>query len=119
MTDGHPSKRIVKMLTPLEGKMLRYEITNLPHHTPPKTDLYFMLHGDYVKIGQSTEPYRRLIEFQTGAPEMLKILAIILGKGEIEKYCHKKLKHLHHRGEWFKYTKEIDALIEEIRDITP
>lgn len=112
--DGHPSKKLEKILVPLEGRCIRYEITDLPDRTPPKTDLYFMLHGDFVKIGQSAEPYKRLLEFQTGAPEILKILAVIPEKGEVEKYCHKKLKHLHHRGEWFKYTKETDDLIKEI-----
>lgn len=117
--DGHPSKRVERLLSKIGGIMFRYEITDLPQHNPPVTDLYFILHGNFVKIGQSTNPYKRLIEFQTGAPEILKVLAIIPQKGEIEKFCHKRLKHLHFRGEWFRYTGEVDTLIEEIRNLLP
>ena len=101
------------------NRIFIYEITDLPKNKPLEMDLYFILHGDFVKIGQAIDPHKRLKELQTGAPEKLKILAIIPKKGGMEGFCHKKLKHLHSRGEWFKYTDEINAFIEEIRGEMP
>jgi hypothetical protein len=115
LVDGHPSKRMVRVLTPLEGKMLRYEITDLQPCKALPMDLYFILHGNFVKIGQAVDPNKRLTELQVGTPEKLKILAIIPKMGSVERFCHKKFKHLHSRGEWFKYTEEIDSFIEELK----
>lgn len=112
--EGHPTKRIKNAIRRLKSSTFRYEITDIPAERT-KTDLYFILHGNFVKIGQSTNPQKRLEEFQVGAPETLKILATIPKKGEIEFFCHKKFKHLHHRGEWFHYTSEIDLFIEELK----
>ena len=112
--DGHTSKRIQRIFDRIGRRMFRYEITDLIRGEPPITDLYFIVHDNFVKIGQSINPYKRLLKFQTGAPNFLKIIAVFTGLGKLESECHKRLKHLHYRGEWFKYTNEVDVLIEEL-----
>lgn len=116
--DGNPSAKVERLLSKIPKGNFRYEITDLKQSKPVVMDLYFILHGGFVKIGKAIRPQKRMRGFQTGAPEKLKILAIIPKMGEIERLCHKKFKHLHVRGEWFKYTDEIDTFIEELKEDT-
>lgn len=77
--------------------------------------LYFIACGDAVKIGMSSHPEDRLDRIAVGAPGKLRLLAKIPNMGHRESECHRRLKHLHTRGEWFRYTEEVDALISGLR----
>lgn len=78
--------------------------------------LYFIACGDAVKIGVSFHPEARLNAIAVGAPGALTLLAKLPRMGHVETDCHKRLEHLHLHGEWYRYTTEIDALIQELRD---
>jgi hypothetical protein len=45
----------------------------------------------------------------------LRLIAKFFQKGNLEKDCHKKLNHLRINREWFRYTEEVDRLIEELK----
>lgn len=70
-----------------------------------KDHLYFMqsdITGS-IKIGRSNDPDRRLKDLQTGNPNKIKLVAIIEGKGYLEKKLHERLKEHRLRLEWFDY----------------
>lgn len=62
---------------------------------------YFIRCGDYIKVGSSKNPERRLKDMETNNPYSLQLLHIDYENGE--KYWHDKLKNCHHRGEWYHY----------------
>lgn len=62
----------------------------------------------FLKIGwEVSEEIKRDKSLQTGCPFEIKPLHKIKGSIKAEKYLHRKFKHLHFRGEWFSYNKEI------------
>ena len=58
---------------------------------------YFIRTGDYVKIGSSNDPERRLKDLESSNPHPLSIEYI----DEDEVFWHRVFEHKHHRGEWF------------------
>ncbi len=79
--------------------------------------IYFISNGQKeVKIGKANDPYKRLSRLQTGSSSPLEIIGIIHGGIHEEKALHKKLAHLHIRGEWFHHTAEIDEIIKNRYD---
>jgi hypothetical protein len=56
-----------------------------------------------IKIGRANEPEKRIKALQTGSSYPLKILKVILDKGDCEFKIHDLLKKhkLHLHGEWF------------------
>jgi hypothetical protein len=66
--------------------------------------VYFIreAHDGLIKIGRSSwHPSQRLQELQVGCPQELTLLAYVHGK-EFEGELHRRFRHLHHRGEWFR-----------------
>ena len=80
-----------------------------------RKSLYFIVCGDAVKIGVSSDPVSRLATLATGSPCPLNLLAEIPNAGDREAECHKRMKHLRLSGEWFRYTEEVDCLIKELQ----
>lgn len=76
--------------------------------------LYFAQCGDAIKIGVSSDPNVRIETLQTGAPGKVTLVAAIQKAGDKESECHRRLAHLRIHGEWFRYTEEIDQLIQEL-----
>lgn len=62
---------------------------------------YFIRCGEYLKVGSSKDPVRRLKDMATNNPYTLELLWVDLDKGE--KYWHDLLKPCHHKGEWYLY----------------
>ncbi len=79
-----------------------------------KKTLYFIRSGDYVKVGTSRFPSKRLEQLQTGNPEDTYIIAEFPEQAFKEFPLHKYLSHLHIRGEWYRYTSEIDEIISTL-----
>ena len=84
--------------------------------------VYFILDitSGAIKIGKANNIYERLPGLQTGNPNELVVLHYIECESvedafNLEKNCHDKFNHLHVRGEWFKYDKELfqNFFIEE------
>lgn len=72
--------------------------------------VYFLRCGDFVKIGYSTDPQRRLRYLQTATPFSFEILGAHVGTRQHEQQLHKIFAPLRHRHEWFR----IDQCILEI-----
>jgi hypothetical protein len=106
-----------KAFAPFFGEYSKGGGTNeFPHRLHKNKYLYFIQCGDKVKIGVSSDPESRKGSLQTGAPGKLHVIASLEKMGDKENFCHKRLSHLHISGEWFRYTDEVDALIDELRD---
>tara|TARA_R110000868_G_scaffold279837_6_gene539922 strand:- start:693 stop:986 length:294 start_codon:yes stop_codon:yes gene_type:complete len=58
-----------------------------------------------IKIGRSKSPKRRMTQLQTGSPYALKLLAVVSGKGGLERSLHASLKPYKQacKGEWFDF----------------
>jgi len=76
--------------------------------------IYFVKHTDYVKIGYTTDIFRRLNELQISCPVKLKVLALIEGSLNDESIHHQKFKHISSNGEWFFHNSEIDEYISTL-----
>ena len=70
--------------------------------------IYFIKCCDFVKIGYSSNPKKRLSDMQVGSPYQLKMLCAVPYKGDIEdvkieeKMLHFEYREFRYRGEWFK-----------------
>lgn len=64
---------------------------------------YFIKCGEYLKVGSSKNPVRRLKDMSSNNPFPLNLLRVDLVNGE--KYWHEKLKPAHYKGEWYYYDK--------------
>lgn len=71
--------------------------------------------GQYVKAGYTTDLYPRLSTIQTGNPQELQVMFVIQGDRRVEQEVHSALRPFHVRGEWFRRTKEVEALLSELR----
>ena len=61
--------------------------------------IYLIKSGDYLKIGYSQYPEKRIYELQIGNPEKLKILSYKEGGRWDEKSLHQLYKDYKYRGE--------------------
>lgn len=74
--------------------------------------VYFISDGEYVKIGYTnSDPKDRLAGLQTGNARHLQIIHTIPGNISKEQALHQRFQHLKVRGEWFKFTEEIQNFI--------
>lgn len=81
--------------------------------------IYFISDGEFVKIGKSYDPEKRLHGIQTGNPKKLTILKTIKEAGEeggiyTEVGLHEKFSSYRVNGEWFEYSDEIKAFINDL-----
>lgn len=71
---------------------------------------YIIFDGEYVKIGRSYEPLRRLMSIKANNPRTIIVLALL--PGDQEKELFEQYDKYHHCGEWFKLpTDEIEKLL--------
>lgn len=68
----------------------------------------------FVKIGYTSYDTinNRFSTIQTGCPYDLEVFGIMEGDQHFETFFHRKFKHLNMRGEWFIYTPDIQAIID-------
>jgi hypothetical protein len=76
--------------------------------------VYFIECGDYIKIGYATSIRARLCSLTTSTPYPLNVLATIDGDKHTEAILHARFADAFHRGEWFRKTPELLALIDQI-----
>lgn len=63
--------------------------------------LYFIRVNDYVKIGVSSNPERRLNDLQGSCPYPAEIIWVEENTEGLEEFYHTLYEDRHHRGEWF------------------
>lgn len=66
-----------------------------------------------IKIGTTTDPLRRVAGLQTGCPEKIKLLAVVPGTRENERWAHGRFAELRGVGEWFRADKSLIDFIAE------
>lgn len=64
--------------------------------------LYVIQSGQYIKIGSSNNPLRRIKDIMSDNPHDVEVIEIVLDKGCLEETLHRKFNKYLHRGEWFK-----------------
>lgn len=65
--------------------------------------VYFITDGEFIKIGISVNPWKRLSSIQTGHPKKLRIAAIFKGGREEEFQLHGRFAEYRAHGEWFNF----------------
>lgn len=80
--------------------------------------IYFIAQGDrFIKVGHvKGDPRHRLTSIQTANPYPLKLEMVLEGDEKDEKKVHRMFMHLHIRGEWFFFTREIESQLEMWRE---
>lgn len=74
--------------------------------------VYFVRSGDFIKIGFSKNWPLRFSRLQTSAPTKLEVVHVESGWLQTEKALHRKFRHLHSHGEWFRAEPELLAFID-------
>lgn len=77
-----------------------------------RTFIYFIRDAEFVKIGFSDDPNKRLAALQTANPRRLEILGVFPGGEEDEKRLHSAFEQFHIRNEWFFYAETIRRFAE-------
>lgn len=80
-----------------------------------KTRVYFIQEGEdgLIKIGESNDPGRRLVDHQCGNPRRLRLLGSFAARSYIEREVQKQFVDDRVSGEWFRPTPELLAYIAE------
>lgn len=82
--------------------------------------VYFMRMGNSVKIGFSTDVGKRLKAIQTACPLPAKVIKIIPGSDQTERYFHHHFAAYRQSGEWFHLDGELAAFLAvTIRPVPP
>lgn len=75
--------------------------------------IYFIMSGDLIKIGHSNNPRRRLQMLSTGCPFECHLIGVMQGGPIEETRVHEQFSHLRTKGEWFKFTVDLNSFIRE------
>src|SRR5262249_28266675 len=78
--------------------------------------VYFVETGDFIKIGHTKNWRVRLTSLQTSSPTKLTILHLEPGDVSQEKALHRKFRHLHNHGEWFRKGADLIAYIDRLKE---
>lgn len=80
-----------------------------------KTRVYFIQEGDdgLIKIGESNDPRRRLVDHQCGNPRKLRLLGSFAARSYVEREVQGQFSADRVAGEWFTPTPELVAFIAE------
>lgn len=81
--------------------------------------IYFILDkaNDYVKIGYSHDPSKRLKQLQTGNSTSLEMLVVIPGMITEERALHETFREYRVRGEWYRYEGMLVVYIDSLLTI--
>jgi hypothetical protein len=77
--------------------------------------IYFVTDGYAVKIGWSKNPSKRLGDMQVVHHRTLRIIGSLWGVKSSEALLHARFKHLHIRGEWFRWDAELHNFLEDMK----
>lgn len=76
------------------------------HFQDDGSHTYLIFDGEFLKVGQSKNPRRRVEAIKTGNPRNVRLLAELCG-GFREAELHREFRELRVAGEWFKYRPDI------------
>lgn len=78
--------------------------------------VYFIRHGDLIKIGFSSRLYARANAIITSVPGKAEFLGYMPGGREVETHLHDRFSHQRFNGEWFLKSPDLLSLIRIISD---
>jgi hypothetical protein len=81
--------------------------------------IYFIRSQNYVKIGYSRDPWRRISDLQTGNPHRLEMLAVTPGDFLMESELHKLFDKYNENNEWFLYNEKIQRYCDFMKETFP
>lgn len=94
--------------------------------TPKEQLVYFIKCGEWMKIGISVNPEKRLEALRrsgngTAAPVGIQlheaeIVHTMPGGRPVEKFLHHQFRHLRVEGEWFNYWDELEAYVDGLTE---
>ncbi len=76
--------------------------------------LYVVRAGQFVKIGSTVDPIKRLSQLQVGCPYKIQLVAVFPGTRKDEKELHRIFKKDRFRGEWFVYRGAIARWVDDL-----
>jgi hypothetical protein len=79
--------------------------------------IYFIRSGQFVKVGVSEQPWKRLSNLQTAHHDHLEMLAIMPGDRAFEQRLHKRFAEYRHNREWFRDSDPLQQYIQEVREL--
>lgn len=74
--------------------------------------IYFVKAGQFLKIGISENPEKRVRELQIGNPHKLELLGTIPGDEQDETEIHNAFSDHHSHGEWYFYSKPVRTFVK-------
>lgn len=85
-------------------------------YTDPHDYVYLMDDGEFIKIGRSTDPYKRRNSMQAGSPRDINIVCTIPCNSvedgiALESILHNNFAAYHIRGEWFDIRSKINLSV--------
>lgn len=81
--------------------------------------VYFILCGEYVKIGVAVDVERRLRHLQMSNPHPLELIATMDGERDLERQLHCRFVRYHARGEWYRYGPRLQAYVAKHATLLP
>jgi Meiotically up-regulated gene 113 len=81
--------------------------------------VYFIRCGDFIKIGYSLSPERRLSHIMTVNPHEIELLGYRYGTRDDEALYHERFAPHRHRGEWFNAAPEIETYARTLMQSLP
>lgn len=81
---------------------------------PGMTYIYAIECGDFVKIGKSAAPSKRISEIRTSNPLEVNFLGDVHAHEMVEKMIHSHLSDDRERGEWFRKTERVMGIVSLI-----
>lgn len=85
---------------------------------PEPTDdyVYFLRCGDFVKIGRSRDPKKRLANLSTMVPYQCELLLVISGPPSLEGAMHRYFHDCRERYEWFALNEKMTIFIAKQKE---
>lgn len=82
--------------------------------------IYFIRCQEFVKIGRSQNPWKRMNSMQTSLPYRLEMLAIMPGGDNFEEIdMHTRFGRQWHLREWYKDHDELRRYVRQVREAYP
>lgn len=113
-TDGDPRVSFESLDFPEQWKLCKEEVAR--DRLARLGDLYFIRAANAVKIGHTVNIVNRLGKMQADNHEELDCILLLRGRGHEEPQWHERFTHCHIRGEWFRWTADLEAAVRAARD---
>jgi hypothetical protein len=93
-------------------------VANRRKYTNPITGfVYFVRRDDFIKIGTSIQPTKRIRDLEHAAGRKFDSTLVVRGGQAKEKRYHATFRHLRTMGEWFRADPELLDFMATLKDV--